>query len=43
LAFEFFRNILFFGITKRPDFIALNVLAGKISEYPILIGGTGFP
>jgi hypothetical protein len=34
-------DILFFGITERPYFIALNLCAGEIMKYLILIFSTG--
>jgi hypothetical protein len=38
-----FRDILFFGITERPNFIALDMLTGEILEDFILIFGARFP
>jgi hypothetical protein len=38
---KFLRNILFLGVTERPNFIALNALTRQIHHNPTLEGFSG--
>jgi hypothetical protein len=42
LVLKIWRDILFFSIAEGPNFITLDLIAGEISESPILILCTGF-
>lgn len=41
LTFQLFRQILFLRVAKAPDLIALNSLAGQVTESFVLIPLTG--